>query len=169
MVTRKCVYWCVSFYLCPTKSAVLFKKQFVMNYVDFKNKCCNIMCLICLFFLLYVEVPDVQFSKIFFFNSGDTTETNADCVPGFYKHRVIIRRQLIRSPSRNSVYTEQSCLSFHIPQSVRKWDSGGNFPFPSVTGRIIGFQSHLLEKQVLFWAVVFIKYCATSAKGNAKV
>lgn len=37
-----------------------------MNYVDFKNKCCNIMCLICLFFLLYVEVPDVQFSKIFF-------------------------------------------------------------------------------------------------------
>lgn len=38
------------------------------------------------FFLLYVEVPEVQFSKIFFFNSGDITETNADCVPGFYKH-----------------------------------------------------------------------------------
>lgn len=50
-------------------------------------------------------------------------------------------RQLIRSPPRNNLHTEQTCLSFRVPRSVRKWDSGGNFSFLSVTGGIIGFQS----------------------------
>lgn len=50
-------------------------------------------------------------------------------------------RQLIRSPPRNNLHTERTCLSFRVPRSVRKWDSGGNFSFLSVTGGIIGFQS----------------------------